>query len=142
MSKLFRGEENTLRNLGQILLLVILLPSPAFAQSCADQRPNWTPGTDVSALSEAVALFSSPVSLILLLATALCFRSRHQWGSVVVVVLWTTLVSLIVFADAGGRAAGIAEGCIGSPGLYVVAVAALCVGLIFYTAPKPRKDVL
>ena len=140
LSALYRGEGHTLKILGQILFLLVFLPSPALAQSCADQRPNWTPGADVSAFGEAIALFSSPFSLILLVATALCFRFRHQWSSVVVVVLWTALVSLIAFTDAGGRAAGAVEGCIGSPSLYITAVAALCVGLILYTAPKPEKD--
>lgn len=119
---------------------LLIAPTSALSQSCAQHRPNWTPGDQVSALSEAVALFGSPVALVLLLATALCLRFRHQWGAVVIVVLWTVLVSLVTFTDAGGRAAGTAEGCIGSPSLFITAVAALCVGLILYTAPKPQKD--
>lgn len=128
----------TTRVLGAVWLLAGL-PGAAFAQSCADQRPGWTPGTEVSALAEAIALFSSPVALILLIATVLCFRFRHQWGALVVVVCWTGVVSLIAFTGAGGRAAGMAEGCIGSPTLFIAIVAALSVGLILYTAPRPDK---
>ena len=117
-----------------------LLPGTAWAQSCAQQRPNWVPGTDVTALTEAIALLTSPIALVLLLATALCFRFRHQWGALVIVVLWTGYVSLIAFSDAGGRGAGAAEGCIGSPALFIAIVAAISVGLILYTSPKSENN--
>ena len=126
-----------MRKLG--IATLSLTPGTAWAQSCADQRPNWVPGTEVTMLGEAFALLSSPFSLVLLIATVLCFRFRSQWGAVLVVVLWTALISLITFADAGGRAAGIAEGCIGSPTLFIAIVAILSVGLIVYTAPRTDK---
>ena len=87
-------------------------------------------------VGEALALFASPFSLILLIATVICVRFRHQWGSVAVVVLWTALVSLIALSDAGGRADGMAEGCIGSPTLFIAIVAIMSVALILYTAPR------
>lgn len=121
-------------------LIPMLIPRSAWAQNCADQRPNWVPGSDVTAVTEAIALLSSPFSLILIIATVLCIRFKSQWGSVIVVVLWTALVSLITFGDAGGRAAGMAEGCIGSPSLFIAIVAALSVGLILYTAPRAEPD--
>lgn len=123
-----------------LLLTLAFAPSPAWAQSCADQRPDWVPGSDVTAVTEAIALLSSPFSLILIIATVLCLRFKSQWGSVIVVVLWTALISLITFGDAGGRAAGIAEGCIGSPSLFIAIVAVISVGLILYTAPRAGKD--
>jgi len=124
-----------------LVFCLTFFPATAQAQSCAEQRPNWTPGTEVTALAEAFALFSSPIALILLITTALCFRVRHQWGAVVTVVLWTGYISLVTFTDAGGRAAGMAEGCIGSPTLFIAVVAALSVALVLYTAPKTGKDM-
>ena len=59
-----------------IALTLALMPGSAWAQSCADQRPNWIPGTDVSAVAEAIALLSSPFSLILIIATVLCLRFK------------------------------------------------------------------
>ncbi len=91
-------------------------------------------------VDEAIALFSSPFALVLLVASALCLRFKSQWGGVVVVVLWTALISLITFADAGGRAAGVAEGCIGSPTLFIAIVAAISVIVILYTVPRTPKD--
>ena len=123
-----------------LLLTLAFAPSPAWAQSCVDQRPDWVPGSDVTAVTEAIALLSSPFSLVLIIATVLCLRFKSQWGSVIVVVLWTALISLITFGDAGGRAAGIAEGCIGSPSLFIAIVAVISVGLILYTAPRADKD--
>ena len=119
-----------------VIGVAALAPAPAFAQSCADMRPNWVPGTEVTAWAEAVALFSTPLPLILLVASALAFRLRTQWATVTVIVLWTLLVSLIVFTDAAGRSAAVAEGCIGSPSIFVGAVAVLCVALALYSAPR------
>lgn len=135
-----RKKGNNMSRAALFSLIFAILPGSAWAQSCADQRPNWVPGTDVTAVSEAIALLSSPFSLVLIIATVLCFRFQSQWGSVIVVVLWTALISLITFGDAGGRAAGIAEGCIGSPSLFIAIIAAMSVGLILYTAPRADKD--
>ncbi len=133
-------EENPIKRIAPLLSIVALSPNVAWAQSCADQRPNWVPGTDATVLTEAIALLSSPFSLILVIATVLCFRFKSQWGSVLVVVLWTALISLITFGDAGGRAAGMSEGCIGSPSLFIAIIAVISVGLILYTAPRADKD--
>ncbi len=126
--------------LRRLLVPLVLLPAPAWAQSCADQRPGWVPGTDVTAFAEALALLGSPIALILLIATVACFRFKSQWGSVVAVVGWTGFISIITFGEAGGRAAGMAEGCIGSPSLFIAVIAALCVALILYTAPRPQGE--
>ena len=112
------------------------LPGPAMAETCVLQRPNWD-GTPVSAMDEAIQLTSSPVTLILIAVTLLVLRFRSQWGGVAVVVLWTILVSMLTMADpTGTRAPGMIEGCIGSPTLFITAVAAICVATILYTAPR------
>jgi len=116
--------------------MLATLPGPALAEVCSTQRPNWD-GTPVTALGEALQLASSPITLILIIATLLVLRLRSQWGGVAVVVLWTGLTSMLTMIDpTGARAPGMAEGCIGSPTLFIAVVAAICVATILYTAPR------
>ena len=94
-------------------------------------------------MTEALALFSSPAALVLLLASAICIRFRSQIGTLIVVLLWTTLVSLVAFrAPDESRLAAIGEGCIGSPTLFIAAVAAICGGMILYTSRQRERDKL
>lgn len=117
-------------------LILAALPGTALAETCALQRPNWD-GGPVSGMDEAIQLASSPITLILLALTLLTLRFRSQWGGVVVVVLWTILVSMLTMLDpTGTRELGMAEGCVGSPTLFIAAVAAICVATILYTAPR------
>ncbi|MCV2882838.1 hypothetical protein [Actibacterium sp. XHP0104] len=120
--------------------LFATLPGPAFAQACATQRPFWE-GEPVSAFAEAITLFSTPAALILLAASALAIRFRHQWAALVTCLLWSLLTSSLTVMDVtgGARDAAIAEGCIGSPALFIAVVAAICVGMILYTAPRPSR---
>ena len=92
-------------------------------------------------MSEAIALFSSPPALILLIATAIAVRLRHQWGALVVVLGWTALVSFVsVFRpDAELHAAAVHEGCAGSAALFIGTVTAICIAMILYTAPRPSR---
>lgn len=123
-------------HLRYLIPLFVLSPNSALAQSCAVMRPDWIPGTKVSAVSEAILLFSNPIVLILLLASAVAIRFKSKWGALVLVVLWTVITSVLAFTDFGGRAAGIAEGCVGSASLFIAVVAALSVAMILYTSPK------
>ena len=91
----------------------MLLPARAVAGVCETVRPGWD-GTPVSALQEAAYLFSTPLSLILLLATALAVRLRSQWGVLAVCLGWSGLVTFHAFFDPTAGAA-MAEGCAGSP---------------------------
>ena len=117
------------------------LAGSAWAQTvlvdtCALQRPNWDGGA-VSVIDEAIQLTASPVALILIALTLLVLRFRSQWGGVAIVVLWTILVSMLTVVDpTGTRASGMVEGCVGSPTLFIAAVAAICVATILYTAPR------
>ena len=122
---------------GLILAAPILaaLAGPALAETCAQIRPNWN-GGPVSGLQEAIALTATAPVLALLIASAAAIRFRTQWGGLAVVVLWTGYVSLLSFGNL--RAEAQAEGCIGSPALFIAAVAAICVGMIIYTAPVKR----
>ncbi len=116
------------------------LPTPALAEVCDTIRPGWD-GTPVTALGEALALLTSVPALALLVATALAFRFRSQWGGLLVVLLWAGYGALLTMADSGARAAAMAEGCVGSPTLFLGATAAICVAMILYTAPlKSRAD--
>ena len=121
-------------------LILALLPAGAIAQTCAQTRPTWD-GTPVSALDEALFLAATPAALVLLLASLLALRFRHQWGALIVVVLWTLFISLIAMGDPTGlRAEEIAEGCIGSPALFIGLVAAICVAMILYTTPRQSRE--
>lgn len=116
--------------------MLTALPGMAQAEVCSTLRPDWD-GTPASALSEAFMLTASPLTLLLIGLTFLALRFRSQWGGVAVVVLWTGLVSIITMLDpTGTRTPAMAEGCIGSPTLFIAAVTAICVATIIYTAPR------
>lgn len=127
---------------GLILIQIAALPVPAWADSvCTQVRPNWD-GTPVSAWSEAILLFGSPIALILLLATALAVRLRSTWGGLAVFVGWSFMVSAVTFFDptGGARTAAAAEGCIGSSTLFITLVAVLSVGTLLYTGNRANPD--
>lgn len=117
-------------------------PGQLLAEVCDKERPLWTPSAPASAFDEALHLFASPGALVLLLATAIVFRLRSQWGGLAVVVGWVGLMSLVSFLGTSGEIAqaAIKEGCIGSPILFMGAVTAICVGTILYTAPLPKRS--
>ncbi len=96
----------------------------------------------MTALAEAVFLAGTVPVLILFLATAAALRFRSQWGGLAVVVLWTGLITVLSMVDPSGlQAAARAQGCVGSPALFIGIVAAICVATILYTAPlKQRPD--
>lgn len=119
----------------------VLLPAPGWAQVCEELRPGWD-GTPVSAWAEALSLFTSPAALVLLAASAAALRYRSQWGALGVCVGWSLLVSAYTFFDpaGGARGAGIQEGCVGSPTVFIVAVGALCAALVVYTVRPTRQE--
>ena len=121
----------------RVLAPALTLPAPAFAQSCAELRPDWEGGT-VSAVAEALLLFSTPLSLILLLASALVIRWRSNWGALLLAVGWSVQVYLVTFVLPSETAR--AEGCIGSPVLFILVVGAIAVGAVIYTGPPARPD--
>ena len=117
-----------------------LLPTGALADACVRTRPDWD-GTPVSLLDEALFLVATPAALVLIIASLVAVRFRHQWGALVVVVLWTLFVSLIAMGDPTGlRAEEVAEGCVGSPALFIGLVAAICVAMILYTTPRQGRE--
>ncbi|MEM6409522.1 MAG: hypothetical protein AAF700_14050, partial [Pseudomonadota bacterium] len=123
-----------------ISLIATLTPTAAWSQSCADVRPSWEPGTPVTAWAEAIQLFSAPPALALIIASAIAIRTRSQWGALLTVLLWTGLIALVTFASE--RLYGsltIAEGCIGSPALFIAAVTAICTAMILYTLPRETR---
>ena len=123
-------------------LILALLPGTAWAEVCDKVRPFWTPGTPATAVDEALHLAASPLTLVLLVGTALAVRFRSAWGGLAVVCCWSALVGLIAFVpgffSSGVHQLGVQEGCIGSPALFIGVVAAICVATILYTAPNRR----
>lgn len=117
----------------------LLWPAPLWAEACAVQRPNWN-GESVTALGELLFLLQSPIVLILIVATALAVRFRSEWGGLVVVVGWSISTFLVTGWGANGaaRSAGLAEGCIGNPSLFIAVAATVCIGVVLYTAPLKR----
>ncbi|QIE46838.1 hypothetical protein G5B38_15640 [Pseudohalocynthiibacter aestuariivivens] len=114
------------------------LPGAALAEVCANERPDWT-GVPVSAWAEALALFSTPAALFLLAASAVAVMLRHQWGALAVCVLWSFLTMAVTMFDTDMRASAMTEGCIGTPIVFIVAIASLCVAMILYTG-RPTSD--
>ncbi|MEL6809133.1 MAG: hypothetical protein AAFO97_15275 [Pseudomonadota bacterium] len=125
----------------RLTFLIAALPTSARAEVCDKVRPFWTPGAQATSLDELIGLMATPPSLVLLVLTALAVRFRHQWGALVVVLAWTAWVSVIAFVGFGGetQALAMAEGCIGSPALFIAVVTAICVGMILYTAPRETR---
>lgn len=121
------------------LTLALLVPTAAMAEVCDKTRPNWD-GTPVSAIQEALFLIATPAALLLTFLSLLAIRFRHQWGALAIVVLWTLLISFIAMGNPTGvRPSEIAEGCVGSPTLFIGLVAAICGGMIFYTTPRQDR---
>ena len=119
--------------------------APAFASICETERPLWTPGSPATALDEFYHLAMSPASLLLLALTILAVRFRSQWGGLIVVVLWSLLVSMLAFgwgpqSHVEALQAARLEGCAGSPALFIGLVAAICLAMILYTTPPQRRD--
>ena len=121
-------------------LILSLLASPAWAEVCDKERPLWD-GTQATAVSEAIALFGSPLGLILLLITAIAIRFRSAWGGLAATVGWTVFVSITVASDPTGiTESAIREGCIGPPTLFIALSIAICIATILYTAPRRPGD--
>ncbi len=119
-------------------LSLAALPLPAWAGVCEDLRPGWD-GAPVSAWQEAIILFLSPLSIALLIATLVALRFRSSWGVLAVCAGWSLLVSVIAFFDpTGGQ--GAAEGCVGSPVVFIAAVGAICVAAVLYTGRPDKQD--
>ena len=121
--------------------MLAALPTSALAEVCDKVRPHWVPGTDATAFSELISLFGTPPSLILLVATAIVLRFRSKWGGLAVTVLWAGWVSLVSIVGANEEMQQLAarEGCVGSPALFIVAVAAICIATILYTSPRSTR---
>lgn len=115
-------------------VILALLPGAAYAQTCAVQRPDWD-GAPVTAIQEAAFLAASPAALVLFLGTIAAVRFKSQWGALAVVLGWTTFVTFLTMLAPASREVAMAEGCVGSPALFIGIIAAICVGMIFYTAP-------
>jgi len=123
----------------RLAALVALIPGSALAEVCDKARPDWN-GVPVTALGEAVTLMFSPMGLSLLISTLAALRFRSQWGGVAAVVGWTAFATLLTMADPTGfRPEAMAEGCIGSPTLFIALAAAISVGTIIYTAPRKAE---
>lgn len=116
-------------------------PSVAFAGVCATERPDWD-GAPVGALQEALLLAGALPSLALILVTALAVRFRNQWAGLAAVCGWSLLIYFLTFNGpiAATRNVAAAEGCVGSPTLFIAIVAAISVATILYTAPRAAKS--
>ena len=111
------------------------------AEVCETFRPDWD-GEAVTAVGEAFQLATSVPAVALLFASALAVRFKAQWMALAVVVCWTVYVTVIAMpAVSDIRLTAAAEGCVGSPALFIAAVAAICIWMIYTTGPiKKRSD--
>lgn len=124
-----------------IIAGALLGPAPAWADVCETVRPGWD-GETVTAMGELLLLFQTPLVLLLLLGTALAVRFRHELGGVVVVVGWSIATYVATgWGNADGiREAALAEGCVGSPALFITVAVAVAIGVVLYTAPITRRS--
>ncbi|MEX0337451.1 MAG: hypothetical protein AB3N11_00275 [Arenibacterium sp.] len=128
-----------------LMALALLWPGTARAEVCDKERPFWDSANGpATAIDEALHLAASPLAIALLVATALAIRFKSSWGGLIVVCGWSALVGLVTYlgsTDPDVEQAALAEGCIGSPALFIAAVAAISVATIIYTSPrKSRAD--
>ncbi|MGP6087456.1 hypothetical protein [Antarctobacter jejuensis] len=116
-------------------------PSTLLADVCAVERPDWD-GAPVSGLDETVMLAGSLPSLALILVTALAVRFRNQWAGLAAVSGWSLLIYFLTFSGpaAATRQIAAAEGCVGSPTLFIAIVTAMSIATILYTAPTTAKS--
>lgn len=124
-----------------ITAAALLGPAPAWADACTTVRPGWD-GAEVTALGELLVMFQTPLVLILVLASALAVRLRHELGGVAVVVGWSIATYMVTgWGNSDGlRQAAMAEGCVGSPALFITVAVAIGIGVVLYTAPKARRS--
>ena len=121
-------------------LILALTPGAAWAEVCDTQRPSWD-GLPVGSVTEAFNLFTSPAGMGLLVLSLIALRFRQQWIGLGAVLLWTVWITMITMADPTGlRADAVAEGCIGPPTLFILAAAAICVGIVLWTKPRTQDD--
>lgn len=121
-----------------LALILVLVPKTAWAEICAIMRPSWD-GGEVSAIQEALYLAGTVPALVLILLSALALRFRSQWGGLTVIVLWTVYITFVIRSDPDGMDLARAEGCVGSPALFITLVAAICVATVVYTLPRPKR---
>jgi hypothetical protein len=121
-------------------LIIALTPGAAWAEACSTARPGWDAAA-VTAFDEASTLFLTPFGLLLLAFSVVALRFRSQWMGLGAVLGWTGYITLITMTDPTGlRAQAIVEGCIGSPTLFIAAVAAICMGTVIYTMPRKADE--
>ncbi len=120
-------------------LILSLLASPALAGVCDETRPAWD-GMPVTALDEALYLFTTPISLFLIAALATAVVFRHAMGAALVALLWGFFITSLILPDgAGTSAAAITEGCAASPALYIALSGAICLSAVIYTARREKR---
>lgn len=121
--------------------LTALTPLPAFAGVCETLNPDWVAGSSVSLLQQTISMLAMPVSLLLLIASAVMFRLRAQWGALAVIIGWASWITALTTQTAiAARRAAQLEGCAASPALFFAIAVAVCIGLVLYTSPIRGRD--
>ncbi len=122
-------------------VIALITPTPAWADICTTERPGWD-GTPPGLLAETATLFLTLPSAALIFCTALALRLQSAWLGLLATVGWSVLTFFLVFAGGpqSSRAQATAEGCIGSPALFIGLVTAICIATILYTAPAEGRS--
>lgn len=113
---------------------LVLVPSTSRTEVCDKLRPSWDPDAGATTtIQEAIILFS--------VGQPLAIFVRTRWLLNPSFVL-TTLLAVAVLSNHindtyGFVAAGVLEGCIGNPILFIGLCAAICI-LTLYLAFRPR----
>ena len=125
-----------------IFIVMFLAESPAMAEVCDKQRPDWNPADGpVSQFGEFVHFLGTPIGILVGLLTLVAVLLRVRWLSVTAAVLLVLAIALriegwfdpfdITLAEAAYR-----EGCQNSPLLTVVALAMMIVVLFRFGLPE------
>lgn len=120
------------------LLGLLFPPTTLLAEVCDKERPHWN-GSPVSAVQEAIILFTQPTQIILLAATLLliCRRARIECG--LLALIWAAFIPSLLTRDLDDITWEAAqEGCIGNPVLFIGLSAAICI-ITLYAALRPRR---
>lgn len=119
-------------------LILSLLPGAALAETCAELRPNWD-GVPVTVFGELWAQLSTGTVLILLFGSFAALRLKSPRWALWMVLCWAAYIYFLTITRPDTMQRALAEGCLGNPALFIGIIAAICVGMIFYTAPLTKE---
>lgn len=129
---------------GLIAIGALLFASPAWAEVCDKERPNWN-GVQPTAWAELIQFAVSPAALIGFAALTIAWIAPWRVLALISMAWGLLLLSNMVLPLSPGfdgiRSAAINEGCIGPQHLSMVLCTAICIASLarlFWPAEKEK----